>query len=87
MGTVRLANDPIDLSKLPIADNSGQSREDVQKVYLFLATSIMAEPIKELTSPEVAGSVWKRVVRNRRQVQPAGKIRLSRPTSGFDRQS
>ena len=65
MGTVRLANDPqSDLSKLPIAEKlKVRSKEDIQKVYLFLATSIIKnEPIKELVSPEVAGSVWKRVV-------------------------
>ena len=64
MGTVRLANDPqSDLSKLPIAEKlKVRSREDIQKVYLFLATSIITEPVKELISPEVAGSVWKRVV-------------------------
>src|SRR5580765_3627307 len=64
MGTVRLANDPqSDLSKLPIAEKlTVRSREDIQKVYLFLATSIITEPVTELISPEVAGSVWKRVV-------------------------
>ena len=64
MGTVRLANDPqSDLSKLPIAEKlKVRSKEDIQKVYLFLATSIITEPIKELVSPDVAGSVWKRVV-------------------------
>ena len=41
MGTVRLANDPqSDLSKLPIAEKlKVRSKEDMQKVYLFLATS------------------------------------------------
>ena len=64
MGTVRLANDPqSDLSKLPIAEKlKVRSKEDIQKVYLFLATSVITEPIKELIAPEVAGSVWKRVV-------------------------
>ena len=64
MGTVRLANDPqSDLSKLPIAEKlKVRSREDIQKVYLFLATSIITEPVTELIRPEVAGSVWKRVV-------------------------
>ncbi len=76
MGTVRLANDPqSDLSKLPIADKLRiKSREDVQKVYLFLATSIMTEPIKELTSPEVAGSVWKRVVEIADKYNQPGKF-------------
>ena len=64
MGTVRLANDPqSDLSKLPIARQlTVKSKDDIQKVYLFLATTILKnEPIKELVSPEVAGSVWRRV--------------------------
>ena len=63
MGTIRLANDPqSDLSKLPIAEKlKVRSKEDVQKVYLFLATSIITGPIPELISPEVAGSVWKSV--------------------------
>jgi hypothetical protein len=39
-----------------------QSKDDIQKVYLFLATTILKnEPIKELITPEVAGSVWRRV--------------------------
>ena len=65
MGVVRLANDPqSELSKLPIADKlTVRSKEDIQKIYLFLATSIMKnEPIKEIASPEVAGSVWTRIV-------------------------
>ncbi len=76
MGTVRLANDPqSDLSKLPIAEKlKVRSKEDIQKVYLFLATSLLTGPIPELTSPEVAGSVWKHSRRNRRQVQPAGQV-------------
>ena len=43
MGTIRLANDPqSELSKLPIAEKlKVRSKEDVQKVYLFLATSII----------------------------------------------
>ena len=64
MGTVRLANDPqSDLSKLPIARQlTVKSKDDIQKIYLFLATTILKnEPIKELVSPEVAGSVWRRV--------------------------
>ena len=76
MGTVRLANDPkSDLSKLPIAEKlQVKSREDIQKVYLFLATSIITEPITELTSPEVAGSVWKRVVEIADKYNQPGKF-------------
>ena len=48
MGTVRLANDPqSDLSKLPVAEKlQVRNKEDIQKVYLFLATSILTGPIK-----------------------------------------
>ena len=77
MGTVRLANDPqSDLSKLPIAEKlKVRSREDIQKVYLFLgASSIKNEPIKELISPEVAGSVWKRVVEIADKYNQPGKF-------------
>ncbi len=64
MGTIPLANDPqSDLSKLPIARQlTVKSKDDIQRIYLFLATTILKnEPIKELVSPEVAGSVWRRV--------------------------
>ena len=76
MGTVRLANDPqSDLSKLPIAEKlQVRNREDIQKVYLFLATSIITEPVKELISPEVAGSVWKKVVEIADKYNQPGKF-------------
>ena len=76
MGTIRLANDPqSDLSKLPIAEKlKVKSKEDVQKVYLFLATSIITEPIKELVAPEVAGSVWKSVVEAADKYYQPGKF-------------
>ncbi|MGB7121746.1 MAG: DUF3604 domain-containing protein, partial [Bradyrhizobium sp.] len=65
VGTVRLANDPTSaLSKLPIAEKlKVQSKDDIQKIYLFLGASLLKnEPIKELTDPQVAGSVWKQTV-------------------------
>ena len=65
VGTVRLANDPSsDISKLPIADKlKVRSKEDMQRIYLFMGTSMMkSEPIKELTDPQVAGSIWKQTV-------------------------
>ena len=64
-GTVRLANDPDSpISKLPIADKlKVKEKDDIMRIYLFLGTSILKnQPIKELNSPEVAGSVWKQVV-------------------------
>ncbi|MGH8680613.1 MAG: DUF3604 domain-containing protein [Burkholderiales bacterium] len=62
VGTVRLANEPGSaISKLPIAEKlKVRDRADIQRVYLFLGTSMIEnKPIKELLSPEVAGSVWK----------------------------
>ena len=42
-GTVSLANDPSSaISKLPIAEKlKVRSKEDIQRVYLFLATSLL----------------------------------------------
>ena len=76
-GTIRLANDPGSaISKLPIAEKlKVRSKEDIQKVYLFLGTSILKnEPIKELIDPDVAGNVWKRSHFDRRQVLPARQV-------------
>ena len=76
-GVVPLANDPNSpISKLPIAEQlKVRSKEDIQRVYLFLGASILKnEPIKELVSPEVAGNVWQRVISDCRQVLPAGKV-------------
>jgi Protein of unknown function (DUF3604) len=60
-GMLSLVNDPSSpLSKLPIAAKlKVKSPEDVNRVFQFLAGSIAKrEPIKELTDPKVAGSVW-----------------------------
>jgi hypothetical protein len=62
VGTVKLANTPGSaISKLPIAEKLHvKDKADIQRVYLFLGTSMIDnKPIKELLSPEVAGSVWK----------------------------
>src|SRR5262245_15313987 len=62
VGVVQLANTPgSSVSKLPIAKQLlVKGPEDIQGVYLFLGTSMIEnKPIKELVSPEVAGSVWK----------------------------
>jgi len=64
-GVIPLANDPgSPISKLPIAEQlKVRSKEDIQRVYLFLGDSIIKNaPIKELVSPEVAGNVWKQVI-------------------------
>jgi hypothetical protein len=62
VGVVQMANTPgTPISKLPIAKQLiVKSPEDIQRVYLFLGESMIKnQPIKELVSPEVAGSVWK----------------------------
>lgn len=64
-GIVPLANDPNSpISKLSVAEKlKVRSKEDIQRVYLFLGTSLLKnEPIQELVNPEVAGSVWKQVI-------------------------
>ncbi|MBS0321756.1 MAG: DUF3604 domain-containing protein [Proteobacteria bacterium] len=61
-GVVRLSNDPTStLSKLPIAKELlVKQPSDIQRIYLWLGTSMIEmKPIKELVSPEVAGTVWK----------------------------
>ena len=65
VGTMRLANDPDSpISKLPIAEKlKVKDTEDINRVYLFLGSSILRnKPIKELLSPDVAGTVWKQVI-------------------------
>lgn len=62
VGTVRLANEPGSaISKLPIAEKLiVRKPEDVQRIYLWLGTTITEnKPIKELISPDVAGTIWK----------------------------
>ncbi|MDQ0561519.1 hypothetical protein QO004_003313 [Rhizobium mesoamericanum] len=62
VGTVALANTPGSaISKLPIAQKLiVKEPADIQRVYLWLGTSMIdGKPVKELLSPEVAGSVWK----------------------------
>src|SRR5262245_34379896 len=62
VGTVALANDPnSSIAKLPIAAKlKVKDAADIQRVYLLLGDSmIQNKPIKELVSPEVAGTVWK----------------------------
>ena len=61
-GTVRLSNDPTSpISKLPIAKELiVRDAADIQRLYLWLGTSMVEmKPIKELVSPEIAGTVWK----------------------------
>lgn len=65
VGIAPLANDPnSDISKLPVAEKlQVRSKEDIQRVYLFLGASITKnQPIPELTTSEVKGDVWKKIV-------------------------
>jgi hypothetical protein len=65
VGTIRLANEPGSaISKLPIAAKlKVHDMADIQRIYLWLGyTMINMKPVKELVSPEVAGSVWKETV-------------------------
>lgn len=62
-GMMSLANDPSSpISKLPIAEKlKARTPQEVAATFQFLAGSIAkGEPIKELTDPQVAGSVWAR---------------------------
>ena len=65
MATVRLANDPdSEISRLPVAEKlKVRTPEDMQKIYLWLGTSIMQKkPVQELVDPAVKGTVWKQAV-------------------------
>jgi hypothetical protein len=76
-GVIPLANDPNSpISKLPIAEQlKVRSKEDIQRVYLFLGGSILKnEPIKELVSPEVAGNVWQHVISTADKYYQPGKF-------------
>ena len=76
-GTVPLANDPNSpISKLPIAEKlKVRSKEDIQRVYMFLGGSLLKnEPIHDLMSPEVAGSVWKQFVTTADKYYQPGKF-------------
>jgi Protein of unknown function (DUF3604) len=61
-GVMSLANDPSSsISKLPIAQRlKAKTPQEVSQVFSFLAGTIAKqEPVKELLSPEVAGTVWR----------------------------
>ena len=48
---------------------------DIQRIYLFLGdTMINNKPIKELDSPEVAGSVWKQNIEIADKYNEPGKF-------------
>ena len=84
-GVIPQANDPTSsISKLPIAEQlKVRGKEDMQRVYLLLGNSMIKnEPIKELVSPEVAGSIWKQVVAIADKYYQPGNSRPLRPMSG-----
>uniref|UniRef100_UPI003F27A276 DUF3604 domain-containing protein n=1 Tax=Rhizobium sp. F40D2 TaxID=3453141 RepID=UPI003F27A276 len=77
VGTVALANTPGSaISKLPIAQKLiVKDPADITRIYLWLGGTIVdKDPIKELISPEVAGSVWKQNVDMADQANEPGKF-------------
>jgi hypothetical protein len=77
VGTIRLANTPgSPISKLPIAEKlKVRSAADIQRIYLWLGyTMIDMKPVKELVSPEVAGTVWKENIAIANQANQPGKF-------------
>lgn len=77
VGTVAQANTPGSaISKLPIAQKLiVKSPADIQRIYLWLGTTITEnKPIKELISPEVAGSVWKQNIDIANKANEPGKF-------------
>lgn len=62
-GVVSMANDPTsELSKQPIARKlQAKTPEEINTVFQWIAGSLARnEPIKEMLSPEIAGTVWKK---------------------------
>ena len=77
VGTVRLANDPSSaLSKLPIADKlKVRSKDDIQKIYLFLGASIAQERADQgAPRPRSGRQHLETDRRDRRQVLSTGKV-------------
>jgi len=77
VGTVALANTPGSaIAKLPIAQKLiVHSPADIQRIYLWLGTTITEnKPIKELISPDVAGSVWSQNIDMANQANEPGKF-------------
>jgi hypothetical protein len=77
VGTIRLANTPGSaISKLPIAEKlKVRDLADIQRIYLWLGYSMIdMKPVKELVSPEVAGTVWKENIAIANQANQPGKF-------------
>jgi hypothetical protein len=63
VGVVQMANDPTSaLSKTPLGQKLiVHGPQDIQRIYLLLGESMInGKPFKELMSPQIAGTVWKK---------------------------
>ena len=78
-GVVQLANEPgSPVSKIPAAQPlilKARTKEEMTRVALYaINTLVPGPPVKALMSPEIAGSVWKRVIEQANQANEPGKF-------------
>ena len=78
-GVVQLANEPgSPVSKIPAAAPlvlKARTKEEMTRVALYaIQTLVPGPPVKALMSPEIAGSVWKRVIEQANQANEPGKF-------------
>ena len=78
-GVVQLANEPgSPVSKIPAAAPlvlKARTKEEMTRVALYaIQTLAPGPPVKALMSPEIAGSVWKRVIEQANQANEPGKF-------------
>jgi Protein of unknown function (DUF3604) len=78
-GVIQLANDPSSpVSKVPAAAPlilKAKTQAEMTRVALYAINDLVAgPPVKALTSPEVAGSVWKRNVERAEKANEPGKF-------------
>jgi hypothetical protein len=79
VGVIRLANTPgSSLSKLPAAQQlimKTDTPAEMQRVFLYCVTVLLGgPPVKALTTPEVASTVWKQTVQLADQYYKPGKF-------------
>jgi len=79
VGVIRLANDPSSsISKLPAAQPlimKAQTPAEMQRIFLYGVKVLMGgPPVKALTSPEVAGTIWKQNVELADKANDPGKF-------------
>jgi hypothetical protein len=79
VGVTKQANTPGSaVSKLPAAQglilHEPKTPQEIQKVFMNLVTIISGPPVKELMSPEVAGTVWKENVKIADDANEPGKF-------------